>query len=145
MREPGEYGCQPYPKYRPKWKKIIKSKTNPRFKISKKSYFKPTQSKVLVNNPSRKSQHFKHKTRRKERTIPENQYYKRNKEPITYKCWNCEQIEYKSIDCIKRKATFVKLYVEEFKEISEELYSTDIENFNEVSSYYGSIGYRSTE
>ena len=98
---------------------------------------------MSINKPSKKSQHFKHEALRKERTKSENRYYKRKKESASCKCSNCRQIGYKFIDCTKRKSNFAKLYKEEFEEI-EELYSVDIENFNEISSYYESIGEQNT-
>jgi len=55
----------------------------------------------------------------------------------------CGQIGHKSIDCTKNKINFVKLYTEEFEKIKE-LYPIDIENFDEISNCYESIGEENT-
>ena len=152
VKEPGQYGCKNYPNYTPKRKRTTKTtfkKSQPRKPTRKefskkkplksKSKAKRVKTEKSVNKPQKTSKHFKHENFTQENFNPENRYYKRNKKPTTCQCWNCEEIEHKSIDCHKRKANIVKLFSEEFEEIQEELYTVDPTIHEVISSCYESI------
>ena len=123
VKEPGQYGCENYPNYKPKRKRTTRTtfkKSQPR-KPTRKTFSKKkpvkSQSKAKrvkteksVNKPQKTSKHFKHENLTQDNFNPENRYYKRNKKPTTCQCWNCGEIGHKSIDCNKRKANIVKLF-----------------------------------
>jgi len=152
IKEPGWYGCENYPNYKPKRKRTTKTtfkKSQPRKPIKEKfSRKKPLKSKIKskrfnveksVNKPQKTSKHFKHENLTQENFNPENRYYKRNKKRTTCQCWNCGEIGHKFIDYNKRKANIVKLFSEEFEEIQEALYSVDPTTYDVISSCYKSI------
>ena len=56
--------------------KYSKSKTN------KENYFELAKLQFSVNEPSKKSQHFKHETLKSDRIKPENKYYKERKNQL---------------------------------------------------------------
>ena len=96
IKKPGQYGCDNYPNYKPKWKRTTKTtlkKSQPRKSVKEKfSGKKPLKSKSKskrvkieksVNKPQKTSKHFKHENLTQENFNPANRYYKRNKKPPT--------------------------------------------------------------
>ena len=137
VNELGQYGCKNYQNFTQKslYQKIF-SKENYKTKESKNQEH---ENWKICKQTSKRSEHFRHEHLSQENFYPENRYHKRNKHPTACQCWNCGEIWHKSINCTKRKANIVKLFIEEFDEIQHELYLITFEHSNILSNCYESI------